>query len=556
MLDSLRNLASTVIVIGIGIDGSILQKMVADKLFKSKDVLVLGLPGEEFPALEWPAHWDRIGVSTLAQLQYWMNVNFSDHKDIVRLAGADFIDSHPLCEEAEKFRAEHLPMIHKVLGDRAWALGNDVNDTYLGMYNAAKNAKTLLPMPTLGDLAGRYGCVPTISIGAGPSLRSRLDQLRSLQDRCILVSCDAAYPGLLAEGIVPHFVCPQERLQQQAALLRCAKGTRTVFAGLPVCHKDVVDIFDGRAIYLHCMDKVYDWLVEDPAQRRCLTGSSTGVLSFFVAASLTTGPVYLVGHDLAYDDAGASHWQGAGFSAQAFTKEQKGSGGLGSNGYEERLVAGNGGTPLKSIIWWDIFRNEIAAQIPTIGPRVYNTNAVEGKYAKIEGALAGSLPDPSDLPELDWPHSLKSTDGDLRLQSFRDRVAQLPDDCDRFIAGMRSLQDDIRRVLLGSPRDWDVLSFIERVAPDVGVSAGNKAAFEYILRSALYNEQAYMSYKSRSFKTREEAMYRTYQSLSCLADAMCVAVETLKPSMQEIADESGISSEGIQGTQAVGAGHL
>lgn len=529
-LQKCRNLASTLVVIGLG-DGSLLTAIDADPQLRQKDIFALALPGEDMPTLD--NRHIRIGkVDTWEQTQQWLFDSFGAHADIIRLSGADFLENHPLGQAAEQFRADVLPRLHASLADRPWSLGNDINDTFMGLYHASLNAAALLPSPSLGDVAGSFGLVPAISIGAGPSVKEHLEALRALQDTCILVACDAVYPALIKEGIVPHFVTPLERLRQQAPLVEAAKGTRTIFAGIPACHPDTVASFDGRTLYVHAMDKLYDWLAPTEALR-CLTGSSTGVLSFLVAASLTRGPVYLVGHDLAKGEHG-SHFEGCDFAANAFDKETAANGQFGTNGYETRLVPGNGGGLVESIMWWDTFRLEISTQAKLISERVFNVNAHTKQYAVIENTKPAPLPDPASLPIL--PAFRFERQHTARYDDWRARARLLPADCASFIQSMETYRADLRRAWSLQTHTWNLDDLLARMIPDSGVSPGNAEAFGYFLRSAITNEQMYMSHRVRALKTKEQAYWHTMQSLDALADALIKAVKTVQPCLEDIAN--------------------
>ncbi len=526
--------ASTVVVLGIG-DGEILRQIAADPRLNLKDIRAVALPGESLPdGLNLPtALVDRI--STWPEAEAWIFARFGSHEDIIRLSGTDFITSHPLGPAASAFRTEILPRFTQSLADRPWSLGNDINDTFMGLYHSALNAKALLPMPSLGDISGSFSC-PAISIGAGPSVKDHCEELRQLQDRCILVACDAVYPALIKEGIIPHFVCPLERLKQQAPLLVSAENTRTIFAGISACHPDTVAHFADRTVYVHAMDRLYDWLA--PSERlRCCTGSSTGVLSFLVAASLTRGPVYLVGHDLAKDEHGKTHFESCDLAAKAFKTESKASGAFGTNGYESRWIPGNNNQLVESIAWWDTFRLEISSQAKLIPGRVFNVNGADHRFALIEHTQAQALPDPATLQPL--PPIRYEPTNHLRYTDWSSRARLLPADCRHFIAALDLYRNDIRGAYQShptSPESWGCEAMMKRMTPDMGVSAGNAAAFQYFLRSAITNEQMFMSHRVRSLKTREQCFFHTMRSLDGLADAMKIAVETVQPCLEEIAN--------------------
>ena len=516
---------------GIGESG-LLQAIMDDPILKHKDIHVAAFPGDVIPdPSTWAARTRIHRLTNWPEVQNWIQSYFADHNDIIRLGGCDILDSHEISEEASRYRADLLPRALGMLADRPWGLGNDINDSFMGLWHAAQNAKILLPMPSIGQLAATFGNVPIISIGAGPSLGTHLEELRGLQNKCILVSCDAAYPGLIKEGIIPHFVTPLERLQQQAPLVAAAKGTRTIFAGLPVCHPDTLAPFEGRAIYFHALDKCYDWFAPKEGLR-CLTGSSTGVLSFYVAASFTRGPVYLVGHDLCSDRATGSHWDGAALAGNAFKAEAANVGGFGVNGYEKRLIPGNDGSMVESIMWWDQFRSEISMQAKHIEGRVFNVNAHDKKYAAIEYTHARPLPVPGDLPDI--PDPVMQPTNPERYSDWQSRANKLPDDTQGFIGAMDTLRADLRAMRRRPAHEWNLEALMARVAPDSGVSPGNAACFQYFLRSALYNEQTAMSYKARGFTSRNQAHWETMNSLDALADAMTNAVKHVKPLLDSL----------------------
>lgn len=520
--------SSLLLIVGYG-DGQLIQECLRDPAIAQKDIWILAF-GENVPEREWPEHTRIAQIRTWEDAQTWVNAAFSDHNDIVRLGGVDVVSSDGLGGDARILREALLPRTIGALSDRSWALGNDINDSFTGLWHSAQNARLLLPAPSIGQLAGAFGDLPAISIGAGPSVGTHLDELRALQDKCLLVACDSVCPGLVKEGIIPHIVTPQERAKQQAQFVECLRGTRAIFAGIPACHPDTLSPFGDRMIYLHAMDKLYDWL--EPDERlRCLTGSSTGVLSFFVAASLTRGPVYLLGHDLAKED-GQTHWAGADFAGKAFAKEATSAGGFGSNGYEERLIPGNSGKLLTSIFWWDNFRSEISSQAKLMGPRVFNVNAHDGKYALIEHTLPAPLPDPASLPSFTAPEPKRVNQA--RYDSWKARSATIGQDADAFIRGMDAFREQIESARYLPPHQWNLEALMERVTPEAHVSPGNLAAFQYFLRSAIYNEQAYGCFRAHGFRSRNEAYWTTMRSLDGLADGMARAVEHLRGTLGRI----------------------
>lgn len=521
-LESISPCGSLLVILGIG-DGQLLQSCVTDARIRQKDIWILAF-SEPSPQSSLPERTRLVQIRDSTDIAQWVASTFSDHEEIVRLGGIDIVESGGLASQSQHLRDSLRQRLIGALVDRPWALGNDINDSFMGLWHSSLNAKRILRAPSIGQVAGFVSETPVISLGAGPSVGAHLDELRALQDKCLIVACDSVCPGLVKEGIIPHVVTPLERSRDQAQFVSCLANTRAIFAGISACHPDTLAPFADRIIYLHGLDKLYDWL-EPNENLRCMTGSSTGVLAFYVAASLSRGPVYLLGHDLAKED-GVSHWSGAEFAGKAFAKEEERVGAFGSNGYEERLIMGNSGKLLTSIMWWDNFRSEIAGQAKLMGGRVFNVNAHDGRYALIENTLAAPLPDPASLPAFVMPPVPQ--DQHARYDDWHARASQLGADGRAFVAGMSQLQRDIAVMRRKPAHEWNIDTLMERITPQAHVSPGNVAAFQYFLRSAIYNEQTLGSHRARFWRSRNEAYWGTMQSLDGLADAMASAVVHLQ----------------------------
>lgn len=547
LAETANNHASMVMVVGWG-DGTVPLALLGDPTCRQKRIHVLLLPGEDAafahtltrPVLETMQQTGLVlsFINDPTGIEQAIVEHYNLHEHIPQLAGADFIDRHPLIAQAETFRSAYLSRIYTGLCDRPQAYGNDIIDSFTGMMNAARNARILLPAPTISQMTGFFGQTPIISIAAGPSLKRRLDHLRALQDRCILVACDAVLHGLLDAGIDPHFVTPLERVDSIIPMLTRAGESRSIYAGLPVCPPQVVQGFGSqRAISLYCGDRLYPWLLPD-ATGRINTGLSTGVLSVTVACALGTGSVYLVGHDLARDEQG-SHWDGAQYASndwkkgKATTERERAV----LSGYEDRMVPGNDGGLVPSITWWDRFRAEIgyeAGCMRTAGRAICNPNAHDRIFARIDHTEAAPLPDPASLPPL-APWSLPERD-DARLRQWQDRARKLPEDGLAFRRTLTALRDDIAAMRRRPPAEWDVETLGKRVNLTDGVSEGNRMAFAYFLRSALHNYNAEMHLRRRTTNTAH-SRWTMLTAMDDLCQALTGAMDQLQLGLEEVARE-------------------
>lgn len=516
-----------VIVLGYG-DGSVANAISENP---AKDVLVVRLPGDPPPERCDLTRAILSRIDRPEDAKPWALRAFASHNDIPVLAGASIVDDHPVSPEAAEARKVIAPALRLALSDQPQLYGNDILDSFMGIYHGAFNAPTLLPGPTITDIAGAYDQAPVIAIGAGPSLKRHIDELRALQDRCVLVACDAVLPGLLAEGIQPHFVTPLERLKANAVFSPPARGTRCIFAGLPVCHPDTLEPFEGRTLGVAGLDRLYDWMWPGTqAEVRIMTGSSTGVLAFSVALALGRGPVYLVGHDLA-KEAGNSHWKTDDLAATDFKKMETVT--VYGAGYGKRMVPGNSGELVESIDWWDRFRGEIALLTQAIRRTVYNVSAHDRIGAVIPGTLAAPLPAAADtplLPEIVWPERRPE-----RLHAWRARAQKMPEDADAVIARMAELRADIALERVKPAHQWNVGALSDRMSISAGVSPDNVQAFSYLLRSALHNSMAMHHADLFRCTSPTRARWLTMDGVDVLASGVTQALLKLRPCLERIA---------------------
>ena len=547
LAEAANNQASLMLILGWG-DGSVPRALLDDPLCRQKHLVIILFAGEEdafarslagTDAIPWSDGNLRICiVRERADLQRLIVTNFNQHHDLPALAGADLVERHPLTPAAEALRSAVLPELHTLLADRPQAYGNDIIDSFMGLDHASSNARLILPAPTIGEMKGFFGATPIISIAAGPSVKRHLDQLRRLQDRCILVACDAVLHGLLDAGIDPHFVTPLERVDLIKPMLTRAGESRSIYAGLPVCPPEAVAAFgEGRTIGLSCGDRLYDWLTPEPTLR-INTGLSTGTLSVSVACALGTGPVYLVGHDLAKDE-NASHWDGAGYAGNDWkrvkTSVEEDAPVL--SGYEDRRIPGNGGGLVQSIAWWDRFRYDIAHEaglMRAAGRVLHNVNAHDRIFAHIDHTGSDPLPDPDSLPPL-APWRLPERKPE-RYDSWAARARLLPEDSVLFRAHLADLQRDLATAKAGPPSGWDPAPFADRLDLTAAVSPGNRMAFAYVLRSAMHNSNAEMHLRRRT-ASASRSRWLILESMQDLCSALDGALTTLHPELERIARE-------------------
>lgn len=269
--------------------------------------------------------------------------------------------------------------------DRPAQFGDDVIDNVQGVLNIARNASIILRAPTIPRVNA-----PAIAIGGGPSIARHIPALRALQNKCLLVCSQTTLKGLLEHDIQPHLVTPMERPEEMIKYMPSDCG-RTAFAGAPLVAPSVMRACK-RHYYAPSLDGLYLW-TNLPGEGRIFFGSSTGTTAVNIATQCCRGnPIYLVGHDLAYDGE-ESHWGPS--QGIRYTTDKAG----------DYWIEGNNGQKLRTEYFWKRLCQQISDTVP-IDPEgrefhdIRNVNAADGIGALIPRTKADRLPDPSSLPDL------------------------------------------------------------------------------------------------------------------------------------------------------------
>jgi hypothetical protein len=412
-MDSGRtNEESSAIVIGIG-DGKATKTLGQGKW---RRLFTIRLPGEAMVTVPGVV-FDASSPTAAAE---FIGMAYTDHHEMVHLECDQFFDRHPLQIE-ESVRRAFLVPFYKQLGDKTLEFGDDIMDGMQGAYHLAKNAKYLLPGPSLNQML--CGNVPALSIAAGPSLKKHMDAIRALSPlngprKVLTICCDSLLDGLLKEGIHVDLCTPVERTKQIADAFS-KTGYDVPFAGKCVVHQDVVEKFKNHW-FVPCTDVLYGW---GGAQGNEMFshGQSTGTMCQSVATTLTTGPVYMVGHDLSMGEA-ASH---VDFAKAVAVHNQEC---FPTDGYSGQVMTD---------WWWDMFRRHIEWRCKTHGNCI-NVNELDGIGARIHHSKPGRLPSPIGM--LDFTMPATPAPNIQRYEQFRDRCRMLPRDARGALVKLSSSQ--------------------------------------------------------------------------------------------------------------------
>lgn len=328
-----------------------------------------------------------LGISDMGAAKYQLRLAFGDHRSIAAL---------PEWEVCGLGVSENdVKDIENTLVSYLSDLGNSPLDTWEGAKNAIKNSKYACKEPTQEALKGIISDeIPVICIGSGPSATRFLPRIKEIQGRVVIIVADSSYAGCIAAGIVPDFVTLIERQQCMAKLVPAGLHPDPILVAPLIAHPDSVAGWEGRRVWaLQNTAGLYEWLAPNGEFISC--GRSAGTLSIALAGYLGSKRIYLVGHDLAYDDK-ASH----SFIADPMAARNH-SAALACPTdlmHKDEACSGQTGELLRTCHFWNLVRGDIANWCQESPAKVFNTglSAIPGTHR------AWAIPDGREELTLNW----------------------------------------------------------------------------------------------------------------------------------------------------------
>ncbi|MGE7927673.1 motility associated factor glycosyltransferase family protein [Lysinibacillus xylanilyticus] len=156
---------------------------------------------------------------------------------------------------------------------------------------------------SLKELYNKYDC-PVILASGGPSLTKQLPLLKKMKDKCLIISAGSTINSLLAADIIPDYVVTMDGGESNYLHFKNIKNYDfDLIYGLGNAWKIERDFKGSR--YSFC------FYGEDSIQKRIKeglgkdlpmlsTGGTVAITALEVASRISTGPIAIIGQDLAY----------------------------------------------------------------------------------------------------------------------------------------------------------------------------------------------------------------------------------------------------------------
>jgi hypothetical protein len=179
------------------------------------------------------------------------------------------------------------------------------------------NVSEIANNPVINLLYDKFAGRPAVIVATGPSLKKNMHLLKDLYDKALIISVDASFKYLMANGIKPHMVTSLER-EHEVELFFDGFETEEVkdvyMTACPVLFNHVYKAYAGPQIIVYRNFDHFKWLEIDRGILDIKLSSSN--MAFKVAEALGCDPIILVGQDLAYGPDGETHATEVPFSSE------------------------------------------------------------------------------------------------------------------------------------------------------------------------------------------------------------------------------------------------
>lgn len=192
-------------------------------------------------------------------------------------------------------------------------IGNDVEDTIIGIENNFENIKELIMSPSIEEIKNKYTNLPAIIVSAGPSLDKNIEELKKVQGKALILATDAVISTLNTHNIKIDAVFTIERgIENYNKFYKDNDiEQETVFIGPSVVTKEILQKMKSnkKLLCLKQGEKINEWINDNilGENRLINMGTSCAHVAFGFAKYVNASPIIFVGQDLAYTKEGVTH---------------------------------------------------------------------------------------------------------------------------------------------------------------------------------------------------------------------------------------------------------
>ncbi|MFZ2783835.1 MAG: 6-hydroxymethylpterin diphosphokinase MptE-like protein [Sediminibacterium sp.] len=258
-----------------------------------------------------------IGVP-LDQIYTQMRNHYQGHMQELLMCGVTHpVFLYPSMKVGKDYYIQAIQILFEALFHTIQNYGNCPEDSLIGLENMLDNVAEIVNNPGINLLYDKFKGKPAVIVATGPSLKKNMHLLKGLEDKALIISVDASFKFLIANGIKPHMVTSLERehaVEQFFDKFDPEEVKDVYMTACPVLFNHVYQSYTGPKIIVYRNFDHFKWLEIDRGIMDIKLSSSN--MAFEIAEALGCDPIILVGQDLAYGDNGETHVTEVPFSSE------------------------------------------------------------------------------------------------------------------------------------------------------------------------------------------------------------------------------------------------
>ncbi|RAX58052.1 motility accessory factor [Helicobacter monodelphidis] len=264
------------------------------------------------------------------------------------------------------------------------SMGNDANDSVVGLQHQLLNMKTMIESPTYRNFVQKAKTSATaIIVSTGPSLHKQLPILKDIAPFVTIFCIDASFPILTKAGIKPDVVLTLERVKESAKFYtdtpkKAQDGV--TFLITSIAHKDTLNAINKGTKILPMRPFPYTFYFNLIEYGYVGVGMSAANMAYEVIRHAQFDNIVFIGQDLAYGKDGTSHSKGAVYGEREITTDT-----MATNKDMIMLDAYGGNGKVQSTYVWRLFLKYLELEIAKTPGHIRVINATEGGV-RIHGA--------------------------------------------------------------------------------------------------------------------------------------------------------------------------
>ncbi len=224
---------------------------------------------------------------------------------------------YPAMKIGKEYYLQAMQILFEAIYHCIQNFGNCPEDSLIGLENMLDNVSEIANNPGINLLYDKFKGRPAVIVATGPSLKKNMHLLKDLYDKALIISVDASFKFLMANGIKPHMVTSLEReheVQQFFDGFDPDEVKDVYMTACPVLFNHVYESYTGPKIIVYRNFDHFKWLeIERGILDIKLSASN---MAFKVAEALGCDPIIFIGQDLAYGENDETHACDVPFSSE------------------------------------------------------------------------------------------------------------------------------------------------------------------------------------------------------------------------------------------------